>query len=641
MSQPPQPPNQPPGVPPAQPGGGFGAPNPSYGYPHQQPTQVAPQVPAQPSQVPPPPPGAPQTPPPPPGAPQAPQTPPPPPGTPPQAPPAAPPGGYGYPGPGQAPQPGGYGYPGQAPQPGGYGYPGGPGQPGQGFGAPTQPQFGAFPQQPGPYGAPGGPGGPGSGGGAKKRMAVIVSAAVALVLLVGGGVWFAVSGDDKEEQAKGGEGTSQGTGGKQGGGEQGGTKGDKPKTVDGKLLFEVEQEKVDDLVSAKGMWVGDQAVAKVDVYKIVGYGLSGGKKWELPLDGAVCWANPKPTDDGKAVVLVSDGKPSSEKKYGGPCTQVIAFDVNKGTKLWQKSAKAGDRDVTFDEVTIGAGTVAAGGTSGGAAWSLDGGQELWKPKEDSSNCKDAGYAGGGKLVAVRRCGDYERPQVSVQTLDPKSGAVKSTYKVPTGLNYPHIASTDPLVVAVSAGDTTGNGASDFLVVDDSGKDGTLRSKISTAGKYEPKCPATEVEGCSKLAVTKDTLYLPTEEHPSGNSSQPGRINEIVAFDLATGQTKGKTDGTAGTEMIPLGVDKDGYPIAYRNATFRWGGQVLRIDPKTFKADVLLKNADDTARAENELSPNYQQGVYAQGRLFLGTNYIRKVTVAGLGKQYTLQIYGGS
>ncbi|MFD0383682.1 hypothetical protein ACFQ2B_18995 [Streptomyces stramineus] len=214
---------------------------------------------------------------------------------------------------------------------------------------------------------------------------------------------------------------------------------------------------------------------------------------------------------------------------------------------------------------------------------------------------------------MRRCGDYERPLVTVQTLDPKSGAVKSSYKVPAGLNYPHIASVDPLVVAVAAGDSTGNGASDFLVLDDSAKDATLRTKISTGnGKYEPKCPSTEVEGCTKMAITKDTLYLATEEHSSGNANEYGRVNEIVAFDLTSGQTKGKVDGTPGAQLVPLGVDKDGYALGYRNPTYNAGGAVLRIDPKTYKADVVLKNADSTSKAERELSPNYQQAVFAQG-----------------------------
>ncbi|MEW2030945.1 PQQ-binding-like beta-propeller repeat protein [Streptomyces roseifaciens] len=603
---PPQPPNQPPQ--------GFGAPSPSYGYPPQQPAP-APQSPPQPPQAAPQPPGYgyPQTPPAPPAG--APQTPPPPPG----APQGPPPGGYGYPGPGQPPA----------------------GQPAQGY-----PQYGAYPQQqPGPYGAPGQyPGAPGGNGGnggdaaKKKRMAIIAGAVAAVLVLAGGGIWFATSGsgeEDKPDVASNGQ--TGGTGNK--GGKGGG--GEKPKTGAGKLLFNVEQEKVDDLVNMKGMWATDQAVAKADIYKIVGYGLSGGKKWELPLDGAVCWASPKATSDGKAVILVSDGKPSAEKKYGGPCTQVIAFDVNKGAKLWQNSVKSGDRDVSFSEVTIGGGTVAAGGISGGAAWSLAEGKELWKPKADGDDCRDAGYGGGEKLVAVRRCGDIERGIVKIETLDPKSGAVKSSYQMPPGLTWPHIASTDPLVVGVNAGGNKGNGASDFFVIDDSAKEGKLRSKISTDnGKYEPRCPATEVEGCTKMVVTKDTLYMPTEDHASGDPNQAGRVNEIVAFDLSNGQTKGKTDGTPGSSLVPLGIDQDGYPIAYQIPTYNAGGKVMRIDPKTYKGEVLLKNADETSRPERELSPDFQQGLWAQGRLFLGTNYAHRTT-AGLGKQYTMLIFGES
>ncbi|QLE72420.1 hypothetical protein FGW37_13140 [Streptomyces rectiverticillatus] len=600
---PPQPPNQPPQ--------GFGAPSPSYGYPPQQPA---------------PPQGAP--------APQPPQGPPAPPPGPPGPPPAGPPG-YGYP---QTPPPAAP----QTPPPGGYGYPG-PGQPPAGQPAQGYPQYGAYPQQqPGPYGAPGQyPGAPGGNGGdaaKKKRMAIIAGAVAAVLVLAGGGIWFATSGGDDDKPNVASNGQTGGTGNKGGNGGNGGTK---PKTGAGKLLFNVEQEKVDDLVGMKGMWATDQAVAKADIYKIVGYGLSGGKKWELPLDGAVCWAGPKATDDGKAVVLVSDGKPSSEKKYGGPCTQVIAFDVNKGTKLWQKSAKAGDRDVSFSEVTIGAGTVAAGGISGGAAWSLAEGKELWAPKTDGEDCRDGGYGGGNKLVAVRRCGDIERGIVKIETLDPKSGKVNSSYQLPPGLSWPHIASTDPLVVGVNAGGSKGNGASDFFVIDDSAKEGKLRSKISTDnGKYEPRCPATEVEGCTKLVITKDTLYMPTEDHSSGDPNQSGRVNEIVAFDLSNGQTKGKTDGTPGSSLVPLGVDQDGYPIAYQIPTYNAGGKVMRIDPKTYKGEVLLKNADETSRPERELSPDFQQGLWAQGRLFLGTNYAHRTT-AGLGKQYTMLIFGES
>ncbi|MEU4210252.1 PQQ-binding-like beta-propeller repeat protein [Streptomyces sp. NPDC026206] len=606
MSQPPQPP-QPPQGPPARPGGGFGAPqDPPPGFGAPPPAQPPAAGPAY---------GYPQTPPPPPGQPGPaygyPQAPPPPPGAAPQAPP---PGGYGYPA-----------------QPG----PGGPGQPHmatQAFGAvqPPQPQqYGMYPptaQFPG--GAPGGDGGSGK---SKQRLAIIVSAVVALALVVGGGVWFATQGGGKDDEAK------STTGGQESGKQGGGTDGGKPapQPVDGKLLFSVDQPKADDLVSVKGLWATDQVFAKVDMYKIVGYGLSGGKKWEIPLDGEICWPSQQTTADGKTAVLVK-----ADKAAAGQCTQVVALDLNKGEKLWQKSAKAGDQDVRFDEVTIGGGTVAAGGTSGGAAWSLDG-KELWKPKP-GDDCRDDGYGGGTKLVAVRRCGDYSRPQMQVQTLDPATGAPKSVFKVPAGIQYVHVASTDPLVIALDAGGSKGSGASDFMAIDDSAKEARLLSKISTEnGKFTPKCPSTDVEGCMKLAITKDTLYLPSEEHASGNAQQVGRVNEVVGFDLATGQSKGKAEGLPGSTLIPLGADKDGYAIGYQEPTYKAGGKVVRIDPKSFKTDVLLKNPAATADSERTLTPGLHRGVWSQGRLYLGSSYARKPSSVSFGKEYLTMVFGGS
>ncbi|MEU2515754.1 outer membrane protein assembly factor BamB family protein [Streptomyces syringium] len=620
MSQPPQPPNQPPqgpppgfggapgGFPPQPPQSGPG--QPAYGYP----------------QSPPPPPGAPQQPPAPPAAPQG---PPPPPPAAPQGPPPPPPGGYGYPGPAGPGAQGPQDFPTQA---------FGAAQPPQ-FGAPsqpygTQPQFGAYPP---PAQYPGAPGGP-SGGGSKKRMAVIVAAVAALVLVAGGGVWFLTKGDGKDDEAKSETGKSQGGTGEQGGG--GGGKA--PQTIDGKLLFSVDQPKVDDLVTVKGMWATDKVFAKADVYKVVGYGLSGGQKWEIPLDGEICWSSQHVTADGKTAVLVKDAKPSAEKKYGGSCTQVVALDLNNGKKLWQESAKVADQDVRFDEVTVGGGTVAAGGLSGGAAWSLDGGKSLWKPKA-GEDCKDGGYGGGGdKLVAVRRCGDYKRPQLKVQTLNPKTGAIASEYKVPEGISYVHVVSTNPLVIGLDAGGSTGSGASDLMAIDDSAKDGKMRSKISTGnGKFQIKCPSTDVEGCTKVAVGKDAVYMPSEEHQSGNTQNPGRLNEIVAFDLATGQSKGKTEGIPNSELLPLSVDKDGYVIGYQSPTYREGGAVVRIDPKTFKKDVLLKNPASSAVAERSLSPSYQQALYAQGRLYLGDGFADKPSKYRTDKEYLALIFGGS
>lgn len=595
MSQPPPPPNQPPQ-------GGFGAPqDPGYGYPQQPPTPPPgqqdygyPQAPGQPPQTPPPPPAAPPAPP---------QTPP----------PGA--GGYGYPeqpAPGQQP----YGQPqygqqqygqqpyGQSPfgqQP--YGQ--------QQYGQPPQAQFPGGP----------GPGAPGGSGQSKQRMAIIVSAVVAVALIIGGGIWFATKDDGGGSEAKGKDKDKQSSQGSSSSGSTGG--GDKPaKTVDAKLLNKVPMPKVSDQVTVEGMWVTDDAFVKADVYKIVGYPLSGGTaKWTIPLDGAVCWSSDHLTKDGLTTVLYQEAKPSAKDKYPG-CTEVGLLDLKNGKMLWHRNVKEGDEKIRFDEVTIGGGTVAAGGTSGGAAWSTSG-QALWKPKS-GEQCSDDGYAGGeDKLVAVRRCGDYDNPQIQIQTLNPKTGAVKSAYKVSQGIDYVHVASTDPLVIGLDAGDSTGSAVSDFLSIDDSAKTGKVLGKIGTEnGKYDAKCDSTNVEGCRKIAVSKsaNTLFLGSEDR---TDSTAATANEVVAFSLANGKPIGKTDGVKGAALTPLGLDEDGSVLAYQESTWEAGGAVWQIDPKSYAKTKLLQNPVSSHEVESKFSPSYSEIIYSGKHLFMSDVYATK------------------
>ncbi|MER8157320.1 hypothetical protein [Streptomyces sp. NPDC094472] len=587
MSQPPPPPNQPPQ-------GGFGAPqDPGYGYPQQPPTPPPgqqgygyPQAPGQPPQTPPPPPAAPPA----------------PPQTPPQG-----AGGYGYPEqPGAGQQP--YGQPQYGQQP--YGQSQFGQQPyGQQYGQPPQPQFPGSP----------GPGGPGGSGQSKQRMAIIVSAVVAVALIIGGGIWFATKDDGGGNEAKGKD--TQSSQGSSSSGSTGG--GDKPaKTVDAKLLNKVPMPKVSDQITVEGMWVTDDTFVKADVYKIVGYPLSGGTaKWTIPLDGAVCWSSDHLTKDGLTTVLYQEAKPSAKDKYPG-CTEIGLLDLKNGKMLWHRNVKEGDEKVRFDEVTLGGGTVAAGGTSGGAAWSTSG-QALWKPKS-GEQCSDDGYAGGeDKLVAVRRCGDYDNPQIQVQTLNPKTGAVKSAYKVSQGIDYVHVASTDPLVIGLDAGDSTGSAVSDFLSVDDSAKTGKVRGKIGTEnGKYDAKCESTNVEGCRKFAVSKsaNTLFLGSEDR---TDSSAATANEVVAFSLANGKPIGKTDGVKGAALTPLGLDENGSVLAYQESTWEAGGAVWQIDPKSYAKTKLLQNPVASHEMESKFSPSYSEIIYSGKHLFMSDVYATK------------------
>ncbi|MFI8892196.1 outer membrane protein assembly factor BamB family protein [Streptomyces paradoxus] len=603
--QPPQgggfgpPQDQPPQTPPPAAGPDLGkAPEPGYGYPQapqapQTPPPAAPQTPPQPPQGYGYPQGAPA-----PQPPQAPQTPP----------------GYGYPG----QQPGPYGQPQQAPygQPG-YGQPGF-GQPGYG----QQPGYG-YPQQTMPH--PPQAGQPGGGGKFNAQMLIIVAAVVAIALIIGGGVWYASSGEDdgkKDDTAS----SSGGTGGTDD--DNGGTTSGKekaPSDPSAKVLFQVPAPEVknDSTVVVSGSWLTDKAYVKSGIARIVGYDRDkGGELWKIPLAGPVCQASRHVTDDNLTAILYQPAMPTKADPSHG-CSQIALIDLDAGKRLWTKTVKTGDQLINFDNITLSGKTVAVGSTSGGAAFDVSG-KLLWSPKPADS-CYDAGYGGGEKLVAVRKCGSYDQRQLHIQTIDPKSGKVISEYKMTEGIEYASIVSTNPLVVAADVGDSAGDGSgiSDFFSIDS--KTGKLRTRISAPGEqFAARCEGiTRVEACNLLAVGNDRLYLPTEEHDgTGKYSQ---TNEIVAFDLATGkQTGQRADAGDGYTISPLRMD-GGNLIAYKRPPYDKGGQVVSISGAGFKETTLLQNpATDAVRdVETSMSPEYSEFLYADGHLFMSKVYASK------------------
>ncbi|MFF8291076.1 PQQ-binding-like beta-propeller repeat protein [Streptomyces sp. NPDC016309] len=600
MTQPPppphQPPNQPPGQPPHQPpgqppSGGFGAPQepPSGGF-------GAPQEPAPGFGAPTPPPQDPAY-----GYPQAPQTPP----------------------PAQAP---GYGYP-QAPGP----YP--PSQGGQpGYGYPTAPAHQQLPPQ------------QGSGGGRKlsAQMQIIIAAAVAVVLIIAGGVWYASAGgdDDPVDNAKG---TSGGTGG---GGDDGGKaapdgpgKEKAPDNTQAKVAFQLPLPKVTDITDVSGSWVTDTAYVKSGIESVVGYDIAKGTPlWTTPLPGQVCAAS-RHVKDNKTAIAFEAAKRVPPKNFQ-PCTEVGVIDLATGKLLWRKSVTSpdsGDEKASFDEVTVGGGTVAAGGLDGGAAWDLVSGKELWRPQINAEECEDKGYAGGENLVAARACGPLDNQYLLIQNLDPKSGAPLSSYKMPPGVEDAGIVSTKPLVVAADVGRTAGDGSSisDFFSIDE--KTGKLKTKIAAAGdRYAAECEL-EVEQCSKVVVGNNRLYLPTEDHEGGG--EYGDTNEIVSFDLTTGKpTTDKAEAGDRYSMFPLRMD-GGNIIAYKEAPYDKGGQVVSINGATFKQTVLLENPADKAVRDAESSFNLDSSEirYADGRLFIADDLFDKPSSSSSDRKQYLAI----
>ncbi|MFE5919491.1 PQQ-binding-like beta-propeller repeat protein [Streptomyces sp. NPDC056468] len=560
-----------------------------------------------------------------------PPTPPPPAQTPP--PPQGPPSGaqqpgYGYP---QAPQggqqptpPAGYGYPGQQPAP---------------YGQPQNP----YGQQQNPYGQQAGYGYPqqtvpmhaqatGPGGGGQRssgQLAVIVAAAVVVISLIIGGVLYAKSGDEggKDETASSSGGTGGGDNGDGGGGVDAPDGTEKvPADTNSDVLFQVKAPDVEDDTSVvvSGSWLTDEAYVKSGVAEIVGYDRDKGTKlWTVKLPGPVCQASKHVNEDGLTAVAFQPDMPTKERPSYG-CSEVAAIDLDAGKKLWTKSTEVEGRPLRFDNLTVSGGTVAAGGTSGGTAFDLESGKQLWVPKAEDG-CYDLGYAGGEKMVAVRKCGSYDQPQLHIQTIDPKSGKVISEYKMAEGVEYASVVSTEPLVVAAEAGQSDAIGISDVFAIDN--KTGKLRIRISVpADQFAAKCSGvTTIEQCKGVVVGNDRLYVETEQHSSGG--ERGRTNEIVAFDLATGkQTGQRADAGDGYTITPLRMD-GGNVIAYKRPPYDKGGQIVSVDGGSFKETKLLENpaARPVRDVETRMSPEYSEFIYSQGHLYMSAVFASELT----------------
>ncbi|WKD34300.1 outer membrane protein assembly factor BamB family protein [Streptomyces xanthophaeus] len=541
-------------------------------------------------------------------------------------PPSQPPsGGFGAP---QDPPPGGFGAPVPPPEPTAaqpaYGYP----QTGPGYGYPQQPGT------PSPYGAPGAPGGapvpapqppaPAPAGGNDKRtqLTIVGAAVLAIVLIVGGGLWYTSGDSGGGSKADSNPSASPGN--------------DKPQDhvpgtekVPGnpksKPLFNLPSPVPAEIAVVAGSWLTDSTYIKSDLSKVVGYNLvDGGKKWELPFPGELCGAT-KHVSENKAAVLFKASQPTPENKYI-QCTEVGVIDLESGKLVWSGNAKSvtgGDKPVVFSSVTLSGKTVAAAGISaGGAAWNLADGKSLWLPKVDGEGCRDVGYGGGEALAAIRKCGQSPNYTLYGQLLDPATGAPTASYKLSQGIEDAYIVATKPLIVAADVGKTAKNatGISDLFVVDPKGE---LKARIPLAsGDFGGKC-GSEVEKCTNMVVGNGKLYLPSYEHQGQASS--GRTNELLSFDLETGkQTTDRADAGERYTMFPLRMDGSNI-IAYKNPPYDKGGQIVSIDGKTMKETVLMENPADKAsqRAETGFSPEYSEYRYHNGKFFISRTTVAK------------------
>ncbi|MBB4714658.1 outer membrane protein assembly factor BamB [Streptomyces luteogriseus] len=565
-----QPPSQPPH-------GGFGAPQ---NQPPQGGGYGAPQPPQGPPQTPPPPQGPPQP-------------------------------GYGYP---QQPpqQPGPYGQPGQPGpyHPGPYGQPQQPGPYGQpGYGYPQQPQY---------PGAPGTPPGGGSNNPFKGKPALIIGAAVAALLVVGGTVW-AVTGDDgkskKKPVAQKTDDPKAGSSAPVDPGDGSGDGGEDPEDLnagrqagEAKVLWYKEAPDAPGSgADADGMWITDKTAAKAAYKQLFGYNVGDGKpSWDaITFPQKICATTPQKTSDDKIVVAYMSGSSDRAK-----CNQLQEIDLVTGEKGWK--GEVGD-GALFDstlsvELSITGKTLMVGRSQSGTAYDVTNGDKLFDKKKYGNACFPAAFAGGEKLIAVSSCGaGTDKEHDEIQELDPKTGKARWTQPFDKGWRVARTYSVSPLVVYSTNEDKKAWNISTFT------SGGKFRSQVGFDEDFAPECGWAILErnltGCQGVAADDSTLYLPTKATTGAN--------EIVAVDLANGKEKWRVKSPADESMLPVKTE-GGKLIAYVQPSYDAGGQIVSIPTGggSHKPSKLLQNPEGAADIEDSF---FSKDVdWVDGRFYIST-----------------------
>ncbi|MFD7611072.1 PQQ-binding-like beta-propeller repeat protein [Streptomyces sp. NPDC059828] len=569
---------------------------------------------------------------------QPPRTPEAPPQPPPTGAPEPSPSGYGYP-----QQPGPYGA-----QPGPYGAQPGPyGQPqGAGYGYPQQPgpygaQPGPYGAQPGPYGQPQGagygypqqpqhpgaptpPGGSGGGNRFKGKPAAIIGAAVAALLVIGTGTWFALSRDDGDNNTKpdakqstgpkpsGSPSVDQGDGSGNGDAEEDLNAGRKPGEAKVLWLATNDVDLPRNGAETYGPWVVGDTVVKGLYKQLVGYSATDGKKkWTVPFPAELCAASPRATDGGKLVVAYKDGASDRSK-----CTQVQQVDLTTGKAGWKQVIK---KKAAFDligEITLAVSgdTVAAARTGYFDTFRLSDGKAGFA--KVAGDCQPSGFAGGPRLIASESCPSGDgKARYQLQELDPVTGKARWTYKLPLNWTVSKVYSVSPLVLSMRERETD---KSQLIALN---ANGTLRSQIDGGGKsYQAGCGNSfsvfgdALEGCGGTAADANTFYMAT----SAGTSSASRTNEVVAFNLATGKPKWRAAAPDGHEMIPMRLEGSEV-VVYVKPTYNSGGAVATLAPTGGKPKVILQHPASTAQIENTFwSP---LTAYQGGRFYIASGRV--------------------
>ncbi|WP_328659574.1 outer membrane protein assembly factor BamB family protein [Streptomyces sp. NBC_00334] len=316
-------------------------------------------------------------------------------------------------------------------------------------------------------------------------------------------------------------------------------------------------------VEMPGMWATDRILAKGINKTLVGMSIGtdaslSDEKWRLALDGPICGYTRHVTGDNRTAVLFR-ANDSEEKAL---CNQVAFFDLDDGRLLWKDRfpvSEAGREQgagtgTTMDRpsVTLAHATVAVTWGGGTVGYDMEKGTARWSTTA-AAPCQDMGAAGGRGLIIREQCwsgdkslpaGNWQNVSFRLRKLNPATGETVWTHAAAKGIRSLNVPSSEPAVIAVSAGDTE---ITELISLDDRGRN---RATISLrSGAYVADCAYTDylvVDDCPTIAVGKEQIFIRSKDQLEEQTS-----NWIIGFDLATGETTKKFDSGPGSLLYPV------------------------------------------------------------------------------------------
>lgn len=402
---------------------------------------------------------------------------------------------------------------------------------------------------------------------------MIVAAALAVLMVVGGGVYLA-SGDDGKAAGPAASGPpspsasvpadlGDGTGSGNGGASDGDGYNDGIKPGEARIWV---RENETPLTSAGGQqsgpWLLGDIVARAMYKEVTGHAVGDGTpKWRVELETPLCGAAHHLTTGGKVVIATLENNTARAH-----CKYLQQIDLATGKVGWKTEVPQENEFDTTNEfrIAVTGNTVAVSHSAYATGFSAVDGKKLfgtWK----TTGCSPYSIGGGTRMLGVALCpapGGATKEQQLVEELDPATGKSRWNYRYAPGWTVGRVYSTDPLVVAAHNGDAKTWNITAFA------PDGKVRWQVEPKFKVTGACDgfgdgSGDLHACTFAASDAGTLYLGTSGSGGAVVGEP-ESNEVVAVDLGTGKEKWRTKEPHGRAMRPLAVE-GGKAVVYVQA----------------------------------------------------------------------------